>query len=145
MTSLKDQAWQSGLVLLDETPRWSEDDWPSLLDGWRWRHATVVLDHTVVVLGGYTPNNFGTKSVLVLNLTERNKQWRQGPPMNTSRREHAAVVCNGGIYVVGGPQGASLNSVERIDSNDLLQPSTTSSNSKKSHWTTLTTRLSTER
>ena len=145
MTSLKDQAWQSGLVLLDETPRWSEDDWPSLLDGWRWRHATVVLDHTVVVLGGCTPNHFGTKSVLVLNLTERSKQWRQGPPMNTSRREHAAVVCNGGIYVVGGPEGESLDCVERIDSNDLLQPLSTSKSTHESHWTKLKCRLSTKR
>ena len=68
-TTLKEQAWQSGLVLLqDETPEWNSEDWPPLAGGWRFRHASVVLDHpnpddhhsnsnsnkrqTVVVLGG---------------------------------------------------------------------------------------------
>ena len=146
MTSLQKQAWQSGLVLLDETPRWNETDWPPLEGEWRECHATVVLDHTVVVLGGCQPNNYVTKSVLKLNVTERNKQWRQGPSMNKKRWGHAAVVCNRGIYVVGGfNEYSRLDCMERIDSNDLLQPSTTSSNSESSHWTTLTIRLSTVR
>ena len=62
--TLKEQAWQSGLVLLDETAEWNETKWPPLVGGWRDDHATVVLDHpnkdndtnnkgqTVVVLGG---------------------------------------------------------------------------------------------
>ena len=42
--TLKEQAWQSDLVLLEETPEWNFEDWPPLLR-WRERHATVVLDH----------------------------------------------------------------------------------------------------
>ena len=143
----KEQTWQSGLVLLDETPEWNENDWPPLVGGWRERHATVVLDRTVVVLGGYQPNSFATKSVLVLNLTERIKEWRQGPSMNKTREGHAAVVCNGGVYVMGGNSNvpSRLDCMERIDANDLLQPSTTSSSTHESHWTKLKCRLSTER
>ena len=146
--TLKEQAWQSGLVLLDETPRWNEDDWPPLEGGWRERHATVVLDHTVVVLGGVKQVG-ATNSVLVLNLAEPNKQWREGPPMNKKRCQHAAVVCNGGIYVIGGTDTAgsmsSLDCLERIDSKDLLQSSFTPSSTYKSPWTTLNCRLSTTR
>ena len=145
MTSLQEQAWHSGLVLLDERAEWNEDDWPPLEGGWRWHYATVVLDHTVVVLGGLKQGG-ATNSVLVLNLAEPEKQWREGTPMNKKRCVHAAVLCNGSVYVMGGFSGFSnLDCMERIDSNDLLRPSTTTSNSKKSPWTTLTCRLSTRR
>ena len=78
-TPLKEQAWQSGLVLLDETPEWNENDWPPLEGGWREGHASVVIDHphtdnhkrqTVVVLGGRQQGKGTTDSVLVLNLAE---------------------------------------------------------------------------
>ena len=153
-TTLQKQAWQSGLVLLDETPEWNFEDWPSLEGGCREAHATVVLYHTdnnkeqtVVVLGGYRiGQGEELDSVLVLNLADPNKQWRVGPPMNKKRVRHAAVVCNGGIYVVGGNAGYSRwDCMERINANDLLQSSWTSSSTQKSHWTTLNCRLSTER
>ena len=155
--TLKEQAGQSGLVLFDAI--WNHNDWPPLEGGWREEHATVVLDHpdkddnhknnkrqTVVVLGGRLHCQCVTKSVLVLNLAESNKQWQGGPPMNKSRRGHGAVVCNGGVYVMGGSNGYSwLDCMERIDVNDLLQSSSTSSTTYESHWTTLTCRLSTQR
>ena len=158
-TALKEQAWQSGLVLSDGTAEWNENDWPPLQGGWRYRHATVVLDHpdtdgndnnpkrqTVVVMGGRQQGEYVTDSVLVLNLANPNKQWREGPPMNKSRRGHAAVVCNRAVYVMGGYADNSMfDCMERIDANDLLQSSSTSSSSKKSHWTTLNCRLSTPR
>ena len=158
-TTLKEEAWQSGLVLSDETAEWNENDWPPLMGGWRYRHATVVLDHpdtdgndnkpkrqTVVVMGGRQQGEYVTNSVLVLNLANPNKQWREGPPMNKSRRGHAAVVCNRAVYVMGGYADNSMfDCMERIDANDLLQSSSTSSSSKKSHWTTLNCRLSTHR
>ena len=157
-TTLKDQAWQADLVLLDESPEWNMEDWPPLEGRWRYRHATVVLDHpdqdnninnkrqTVVVMGGNTQELVLTNSVLVMNLSESNKQWREGPPMNKKCDEHAAVVCNGGVYVMGGyTRYSSLDCIEQINATDLLQPSSTSSSSKKSHWTTLTCRLSTGR
>ena len=78
--TLKEQAWQSGLVLSAEEPGWNETEWPSLEGGWRCAHASVVLDHpidsnnnnnhkgqTVVVLGGYDNDWNTTNSVLVLN------------------------------------------------------------------------------
>ena len=156
--TLKEQAWQSGLVLLDETLEWNENHWPPLLGGWRWHHASVVLDHsdtndnnnnkrqTVVVLGGMEPRQVVTNSVLVLNLAEPDEQWREGPPMNKRRRAHAAVVCNGGVYVMGGYSlGSTWNCIERIDANDLLQSSLTTTTTQEGHWTTLTCRLSTKR
>ena len=158
-TTLKEQAWQLGLVLSDGTAEWNENDWPPLMGGWRYRHATVVLNHpdpdgndnnpkrqTVVVLGGHQQGQGYTKSVLVLNLADPNKQWREGPSMNKARYGHASVVCNGGVYVMGGYNGnSSLDCIEQINATDLLQPSSTSSSSKKSHWTTLTCRLSAKR
>ena len=158
-TTLKEQAWQSDLVLLDETPEWNFDDWPPLEGGWRSSHATVVLDHpdtendsnnraqTVVVLGGYQTVQGALDSILVLNLAESTKQWREGPRMNQKRSGHATVVCNGGVYVMGGYNGSSVfDCIERIDEKDLLlSPLTTNIITHASNWTTLTCRLSTQR
>ena len=153
--ALKEQAWQSGLVLLDETAKWNEDDWPPFEGGRREDHATVVLDHpvmtdnnndkaqTVVVMGGCKKGWNTTNSVLVLNLAAPEKHWREGPSMSKARDGHAAVVCNGGVYVMGGySESSCLNCIERIDMKDLLQSSLTPSTMHESHWTTLTCRLS---
>ena len=156
-TTLKQQAWQSGLFLPDETAQWNETDWPPLVGEWRYDHATVVLNHpdqdtdsnnkgqTVVVLGGVQQGQGIVNSVLVLNLAESNMHWRQGPAMKKRRREHAVVVCNDGVYVMGGYNGGSLDCIERIDSNDLLQAALTTSTTHEINWTTLNCRLSTQR
>ena len=156
--TLKEQAWHSGLVLLDETAEWNYNDWPPLVGGAREYHASVVLNHsdkddnydrkngqTVVVMGGRQQGQGEVNSVLVLNLAESNKQWRDGIPLNKARYAHAAVVCNGGVYVMGGNNGTDLDCIEQIDANNLLQSSPTSSSSMKFHWTTLNCRLSTGR
>ena len=155
--TLKEQARQSGLVLFNETPEWNYDDWPPLEGGWRYRHATVVLDHpdkkddnnkaqTVVVLGGWQQDKGYVNSILALDLADPNMLWREGPPMNRNRAGHAAVVCNGSMYVMGGSNaGSSFDCIERIDANDILQSSLTISSTRKSSWTTLTCRLSTGR
>ena len=156
-TTLKEQAWQSGLVLLDPTVDWNERDWPPLAGGWREGHASVVLDHpdkdnnnnkrqTVVVMGGHQQYKGYVNSVLELNLSDPNKQWREGPPMNKRRNRHAAVVCNGGVYVIGGYNGRLyLDCIERIDANNLLRSSLTTTTTQDTHWTTLTCRLSKRR
>ena len=156
--TLQEQAWQSGLVLLDE--KWNETDLPPLEGGWRFNHASVVLNHpdqdgndnkdnaqTVVVVGGVNKDWRSTNSVLVLNLAESNQQWREGPPLNKRRRGPAAVVCNGGVYVMGGGNGPSnWNCIERIDASGLLQSaSTLNSSQQKIHWVTLNSPLSTGR
>ena len=156
--TLKEQAGQSGLALLEKREEWNETDWPPLEGGWRCGHATVVLDHTdknynhkhkgqtVVVMGGFQQRRGYVNSVLVLNLADPNKQWREGPTMNKNRAANAGVVCNGGIYVVGGVYTFSfLDCVERIDTNDVVQSSLTNSTAHESQWTTLTCRLSTRR
>ena len=67
--------------------------------------------------------------------------------MNTKRCGHAAVVCNGRVYVMGGCNRVRryLDCIEQIDANDVLQSSLTSSSTRASNWTTLTCRLSTRR
>ena len=77
--TLKEQAWQSGLVLLGKTPEWNENDWPPLQGGWRHRHAMVVLNHpdktdynndkaqAVFVMGGWDKGWNTTNSVLLLD------------------------------------------------------------------------------
>ena len=152
-TTLQKQAWLSGLVLLDdETPEWNFEDWPPLEGGWRWHHATVIIDHpdnnkkqTVVVLGGNRQAPGATDSVLVLNLSDPDKQWREGPSMDKTRAGHAAVVCNGGVYVMGGFNRVTLDCIGRIDANDLLRSSLTTTTTHESSWTALTCRLSTGR
>ena len=164
-TTLHEQARQSGLFLPEKTAQWNNSDWPPLEGGWREYHATVVLDlpdqndntnnnnkrQTVVVMGGrQRGHDDEVSSVLLLDLAESNMQWREGPPMNKKRSGHTAVVCNGGVYVMGGASsvtntGSSLDCMERIDVNDLLQSSLTTSDSKESHWTTLNCRFSTQR
>ena len=65
MTRLHEEALRSGLGFVDsdnntDASQWSSNEWPPLLGGWRWSHASIVLDHpeeddkaqTVVVLGG---------------------------------------------------------------------------------------------
>ena len=141
--TLQEQASQSGLVLLNNSAEWNENDWPPLKGGSRYDHASVVLDHTVVVLGGYQQGQGVLNSVFLLNLAEPSKQWREGPPLIKKRDEHSAVVCNGGIYVMGGRN--LLNCIERIDVHDLLQSSLTTSTKHASSWKTLNCRLSTER
>ena len=158
--SLQEQASQSGLVLLEETTQWNQNDWPPLVGGWRKDHASVVLNHpgtdndnnnmgqTVVVLGGYhQQDQDSTNSALVLNLADPDMQWREGPPMNKTRLGHAAVVCNGGVYVMGGYNDDRIfDCLERIDVNVLLQSSlTTTTTTQEGHWTTLICRLSTKR
>ena len=152
-TTLKEQARQSGLVFSDETPEWNEDDWPPLEGGWRAGHTSLVLDHidnnkgqTVVVIGGRDKGWNITNTVLVLNLAQSNKQWRERPSMDKARYGHTAVVCDGGVYVMGGcSEDSCLNCIERIDANYLLRSSSTSSSTRASHWTTLNCRLSTPR
>ena len=169
---LHEQARQSDLVLLDQEPAWSTTNWPPLPDGWRCNHASVVVNHThqeqncttseaqtVVVLGGhYCQGPRGrfsrtiTNSVLLLNLAERQRQWREGPRMNKEREYHAAIVCNGAIYVLGGDHQGELDDIERIGVQELLQHSSSttassisSSTQESHHWTTLNCRLSTGR
>ena len=156
--TLKEQAWQSGLVLSDDTAEWNFEDWPPLEGGWRTFHTSIVLNHpvksnynndkaqTVVVMGGCDKGWNTTNSILALNLAEPNIQWREGQPMNQKRKGHAAVVCNGSVYVMGGySEGSCLNCIERIDVQDLLQSPLTTTTTQDSHWTTLTCRLSTKR
>ena len=156
--TLKEQASQSGLVLLDETAEWNGNDWPLLEGGWRYDHASVVLDHlgkdkdyknnqeqTVVVFGGYQTGQGCVNSVLLLNIANTDKQWREGPAMNKSRCAHAAVVCNGEVYVVGGRNRERLDCIEQIDANDLLQSSLATSSAHENHWRRLRCRLSTRR
>ena len=156
-TTLKQQAKQSGLAFLDSdnnslAPNWNTNDWPPLLGGWRRHHDSVVLDHpeqdnnaqTVVVLGGYKQNQGYTNSVLLLRLAKENLHWREGPPLNNNRAYHAAVICSGGVYVIGGQNGSSrLDSIERIDVANLCSDSMESSTNNQ--WTTVTCRLSTAR
>ena len=154
--TLQQQAKQSGLAFLDSDnnsnePHWNTNDWPPLLDGWRRHHDSVVLDHpekdiaqTVVVFGGYKQGQGYTNSVLLLSLSDEKKQWREGPPLNNNRAYHAAVICSGGVYVIGGYNGISrLDTIERIDVDNLCSGAALRTTSNQ--WTTVTCRLSTAR
>ena len=104
-------------------------------------------EEIVVVVGGEKKGESATNSVhLLLNATEKSncRQWIEGPAMNEARSCHAAVVCNGSVYVIGGHnyRRSFLNTIERIDMIDLLSPKNLD---KKNQWETLTCRLSHKR
>ena len=148
--TMQEQAHLSGLCFPgcpnDTEPTWNSCEWPPFME---WDYASVVVDRperhhkTLVVIGGQGYVGRETDSVLLLNVGEETKKWRKGPALNERRGYHSAVVCNGGVYAIGGNNGGDkLFTIERIDLEDLLQvPST--SNAKK--WTTLKCRLSTGR
>ena len=150
---MQEQARLSNLVFpdtnKDEMPQWKSDSWPPLLGGSRYYQASVVVNgenkeqQTILVIGGDTVKG-PTNSVLLMALEKDTKEWREGSSLNKKRRGHAAVVCNGSVYALGGYcTGRFLNSIERIDLVDLLKsPCTT--NDKK-HWTALNCTLSTPR
>ena len=151
---MQNEVKSSKLVFLDtdkdEEPQWKTDSVPPLLGGWRSYHASVAVkdketdQQTVVVIGGYKSGDI-TNSVLLMNLGKDEKQWNEAPYLNQKRRGHAAVVCNGFVYVLGGfCNGCGyLNSIERIAVDDLLETTCTTNNKKQ--WTTLNCRLSTPR
>ena len=101
--TMQEQARLSGLEFLDDSslePQWSttREEYPPLLEGWRWGHASVVVENdnevqSIVVLGGTTEGNLPTDSVFVWDSST--KQWRQGPSLNEKRRVHAAETCKG--------------------------------------------------
>ena len=146
---MQEQARLSGLEFLDDSslePQWSttREEYPPLLERWRWGHASVVVDHgnelqSIVVLGGLTKGNLPTDSVIVWDSST--KQWRQGPSLNERRRLHAAETCNGKVYVIGGKHNnyTRLDTIECIDVASLLAIS----DSSNCHWQNLSCRLST--
>ena len=134
MASIQQQALRSGLAFLgcknnDDTPQWSTTEWPPLLGGRRSGNASVVVDHdkdqqTVVVTGGYIAERYGytreMDSVLLLTVGADEKKWKEGPSLNFSRMNHAAVVCNGSVYIIGGAtEGKWQTVIEKIDVVDL--------------------------
>ena len=141
MTSIQEQALRSGLAFLgcdndDDVPQWSTTEWPPMLDGWRFGHASVVVDHdkdqqTVVVTGGYKPGERReTNSVLLLAVGANEKKWKEGPRLTFNRMNHTCVVCNGSVYIIGGETGGkSQTAIEKIDVMDLTR------NTSRQQWT----------
>ena len=66
--------------------------------------------------------------------------WREGPALNDSRLDLAAVACNGHVYAIG---GVGLDTMERIPISVLAQPHYFNRYTKSlDQWTTLPCRLS---
>ena len=138
----------SGLEFLDDSssgPQWSKtrEEYKPLWGGWRYGHASVVVDHdnevqSIVVLGG-VKNCSVTDSVIVWDSST--KQWRQGPSLNEKRFFHAAEICNRKVYAVGGENDNldHLDTIECIDVASLLA----NTDSSNHHWKTLSCCLST--
>ena len=152
-STVKDEATLSGLVFTnvteDEEPQWNDHEIPPLLGGWRDNHASVVVenpeneeDQAIVVLGGYIAVNPTTDSVILLNVGKGIKEWREGPPLNEKRHGHAAVVCNGWVFAIGGNNSRYLDTIEYIRVADLLEMSV---DSQRNNWMTLDGRLSSKR
>ena len=141
---------------IQEEPCWWPSEWPYIPGGGgRQQHATVVVDHPdqsqgqmVIVLGGQGDYCEDLDSVLLLNVEDHKKGWREARArMNEPRSLFAAVVCNGHVYAIGGENDESheytLSSIERIGIRDLVD-SSFAINKKNQTWTTLECRLSNE-
>ena len=136
----------------NEEPQWKDQEIPPLVGGWRSHHASVVVENpeneeeeTIVVVGGQTETESASDSVVVFNVEKNSKQWREGPKMKRQRRGHAAVVCNGLVFAIGGYQRFSrlkTETIEYIRVADLLE---ISMESKRKRWKTLDARLSSAR
>ena len=147
--TMQEQAGLSGLEFLDDSssgPQWSttREEYKPLLGGWRYRHASVVVDNvnegqSIVVLGGGTKDSFCTDFVIIWDSST--KEWRQGPSLNEKRIYLAAETCNGKVYAVGGENDNldHLDTIECIDVASLLA----NTDSSNHHWKTLSCCLST--
>ena len=157
MTNIRQQAKLSGLHFtnranIHKEPEWRPSEWPPLPGGWRLEHTSVVMKHPdknqgeiVVVLGGYNNEGHDLNSVLLLNVDEHKKVWREGCAMNEGRSSCAAVVCNGSLYAIGGSkEWSALPTIERIGITELVY-SSFASNQKNQQWTTLECCLSWDR
>ena len=149
---VREQRRFSGLVLgsnPEEPAEWTRNDqnWPPLELS---VHASVVVnppnninEQIVVVVGGEKLGEPANNSVLLFfNAAEqstRYRLWIEGPAMNEARSFHAAVVCNGSVYTIGGHnyRRFCLNTIERIDIIDLLSAK---KHGNKKPWETLTCR-----
>ena len=152
-----EKAFLSGLVFVNDkdkaSPIWRPSSWPPLLGGNRIHHTSNVVhdpssNHVknVVILGGLMLEISAdyTNSVILLNV--HRTKWQEGPPMKERRINHASVVCNGAVYAIGGDNGSSyLDSIERINVEELIQHSSSSSTSSANGWTMLNCRLSMKR
>ena len=74
--------------------------------------SALVVDDEMYVLGGYDGNDT-LRSVECYSFTTL--EWTQVTPMCTPRSNAGACVFNNKIYLVGGWDGISLNSVECFD------------------------------
>ena len=153
---MHEQAFLSGLVFDNDRDRtgpiWRSSSWPPLLGGNRVHHTSNVVhdpitnhDENVVILGGRMLETSGyTNSVILFNV--HRTKWQERPPMEERRINHASVVCNGAVYAIGGDNGSSyLDSIERINVEELIQHSSSSSTSSANGWTMLNCRLSMKR
>ena len=108
-------------------------------------HPDKSQGQIVVVLGGQDDDYCRLNSVLLLNVKDHKKVWREGRAMNEARAFCATVVCNGALYAIGGENNEpGLATIERIDITDLFI-SSFASNQNNHEWTTLECRLSSPR
>ena len=108
------------------------------------KHPDRNDEEIVVVMGGETAEEEACNSVLLLNVNETDKKWREGPRLNEKRYCSASVVCNGTVFVIGGNNGDDdLDTVEAIEVGDLLLAP--GADSTMNRWKTLDCRLSAKR
>ena len=105
----------------------SINQWSPILGGGWYGQAcvTIVSDNgaqpcendaaaqTIVVLGGGTPSEWCTNSVIVWDPSTM--EWRLGPNLNDKRAGLVAVVCGDKVYAIGGDGGrGALDTMESI-------------------------------
>ena len=100
---------------------------------------------TIVVLGGGTPSEWCTNSVIVWDPSTM--EWRLGPNLNDKRAGLVAVVCGDKVYAIGGDGGrGALDTMESIQVSSLLETMETSmTRQNNNQWTRLQCRLSSPR
>jgi hypothetical protein len=83
----------------------------------RQSHAAVAMDeHRILITGGWDGDDW-LSSVEIFDIT--NETTTKVPNMNGKRSCHQSIKYENDIYVIGGYNGGPLNTVKKINMNDL--------------------------
>merc|ERR1712126_1557 len=89
-----------------------------VMDKWRSRHCSIVLDQQLIIVGGFYGSRSSSSSVQAIDISNKTGGWRNLESMKTARYHHGCNVWTQekqtGIVVAGGygGRGYYLGSVE---------------------------------
>ena len=97
-------------------PKWDQTVVTQMNQTRKYLAAVKIDEQRILVVGGLGGNYLYTELKTTEIYDSQTKKWEKGPDLNERRWGHAAALCNGKVYVVGGCYGFSvLDSIECLD------------------------------